>query len=57
MIPRALLGTSIGGGIGALYGSFGHCVGGHCLVQWSPWPPALLGAGLGLFIVLTSQWD
>lgn len=57
MFRRALLGTSIGGGLGAVYGAFGHCVGGHCTAPWSTTTPMYLGAALGLFLVLNSKWD
>ena len=57
MLARTLLGMSVGGGLGAAYGAFGHCSGGHCLVQWSPTPPALIGAAIGFVLVRFSRWD
>ena len=57
MLKRTLLGTSIGGGIGGVYGAFGHCLGGHCTTPWSTTTPIYVGAALGLFVVLSSRWD
>ena len=57
MLKRALVGTSIGGGIGTAYGAFGHCLGGHCTMPWSTTTPIVVGAALGLFVVLSARWD
>lgn len=57
MFRRALLGATLGGGVGGLYGAFGRCVGGTCHLDWNAAVPTFAGAALGLFLVLGSRWD
>ena len=57
MLQRAVLGTSLGGGLGALYGVFGRCKGGICMIEWNATVPTVMGAAVGLLIVLMSRWD
>lgn len=57
MLQRALIGTSVGGGLGVLYGLFGRCAGGVCKLEWNAAVPTAIGAAVGLLIVLTARWD
>lgn len=57
MLRRTILGTSAGGGIGALYGVYGRCARGVCHMEWDATVPVVAGAVLGLFLVLCSRWD
>ena len=54
---RALLGSGGGASLGALYGVFGRCAHGQCALEWNPYLPVFVGATLGLFVVVTAQWD
>ena len=57
MLRRALLGASVGGGLGTLYGVYGRCARGVCHLEWDATIPAMAGAVLGLCLVLGSRWD
>jgi thioredoxin len=51
MIVRILLGTVIGGAIGAVLGYFGKCSSGSCPLTANPYRGAIYGAVMGALLV------
>ena len=52
MILKALLGISIGGGLGFAYYYFVGCQSGTCPIQSNPYVATIYGAVFGLIIAL-----
>lgn len=53
MMWRIIIGIVVGGGLGALMGSFGQCSTGACPLTSTWWRGALYGGTLGLLFAMS----
>jgi Family of unknown function (DUF6132) len=52
MVLKAILGISIGGGLGYLWYRYVGCASGSCPITSNPWSSSIYGIAIGLMITL-----